>query len=91
MMALKKFRDRDTGEVHIDEKLDLSIVDRDVILVDDMISSGDSITKACRVLKENNSSKVYAICTHALLIGNAMQRIKAAGSGRCNCDKLYPQ
>ena len=79
MMALKKFRDRDTGEVHIDERLDLSVIDRDALLVDDIISSGDSIAKACRVLKKNNSNKVYAICTHALLIGDAMQRIKAAG------------
>ena len=52
-IALKKARDRSTGEVSIDEKLDSSIVGRDVILVDDMISSGDSVIKACRVLKEN--------------------------------------
>ena len=79
MMALKKFRDRNTGEVNIDERLDFNIVDRDALLVDDMISSGDSIAKACRVLKKNKSGKVYAICTHGLLIGNAIQRIKAAG------------
>jgi ribose-phosphate pyrophosphokinase len=79
MMALNKFRDRNTGEVNIDERLDFNIVDRDALLVDDMISSGDSIAKACRVLKKNKSGKVYAICTHGLLIGNAIQRIKAAG------------
>jgi ribose-phosphate pyrophosphokinase len=79
IMALKKFRDRNTGEVNIDERLDFNIVDRDALLVDDMISSGDSIAKACRVLKKNKSGKVYAICTHGLLIGNAIQRIKAAG------------
>ena len=78
-MALKKSRDRDTGEVSIDEKLDSSIVGRDVILVDDMISSGDSIIKACRVLKKNRSGKIYVMCAHALLIGDAIQKIKASG------------
>jgi ribose-phosphate pyrophosphokinase len=79
LMALKKSRNRDTGEVHIDERLDSSIMDRDVLLIDDMISSGDSIVNACRALKKNKCGKVYALCTHALLVGNAIQRIKAAG------------
>ena len=79
LMALKKSRNRDTGEVHIDERLDSSIMDRDVLLIDDMISSGDSIVNACRALKKNECGKVYALCTHALLVGNAIQRIKAAG------------
>jgi ribose-phosphate pyrophosphokinase len=79
MIALKKSRDRDTGKISIDEKLDSSVVGRDVLLVDDMISSGGSIVKACKVLKKNKSGKIYAICAHALLVGNAMQNIKAAG------------
>jgi ribose-phosphate pyrophosphokinase len=79
LMALKKSRNRDTGEVHIDERLDSSIMDRDILLIDDMISSGDSIVSACRALKKNECGKVYALCTHALLVGNAIQRIKAAG------------
>jgi ribose-phosphate pyrophosphokinase len=54
-------------------------MDRDVLLIDDMISSGDSIVNACRALKKNECGKVYALCTHALLVGNAIQRIKAAG------------
>jgi ribose-phosphate pyrophosphokinase len=52
---------------------------RDVILVDDMITSGGSIVKACEVLKKHKCGKVYAICTHALLVGNATNTIKAAG------------
>jgi ribose-phosphate pyrophosphokinase len=79
LIALKKSRNRDTGEVHIDERLDSSIMDRDILLIDDMISSGDSIVNACRALKKNECGKVYALCTHALLVGNAIQRIKAAG------------
>ncbi|MFL6363479.1 MAG: hypothetical protein ACJ709_08585, partial [Nitrososphaeraceae archaeon] len=35
--------------------------------------------EACKALKNCKSGKVYAICAHALLIGNAMSTIKAAG------------
>jgi ribose-phosphate pyrophosphokinase len=79
LVTLKKSRNRDTGEVQIDERLDSSIMDRDILLIDDMISSGDSMVNACRALKKNECGKIYALCTHALLVGDAIQRIKAAG------------
>lgn len=79
MIALRKFRDRNTGLLSIEERLDVSLEGRDVILLDDMISSGGSITKACQVLKKHKCGKIYALCAHALLIGNAINKIKAAG------------
>jgi ribose-phosphate pyrophosphokinase len=78
-IALKKSRDRTTGEVAIEEKLDADVSGRDAILVDDMISSGGSIVKAAQVLRKNGIGKVYAMCAHALLIDDAAQKIKAAG------------
>jgi len=79
MLALKKSRDRTTGEVTVDEKLDIDVSGRDAILIDDMISSGGSIVKAAEVLHKKGAGKVYAMCAHALLIGDAAQRLKAAG------------
>lgn len=79
MVALKKSRDRNTGEVSVDEKIDADVSGKDAILVDDMISSGGSIVKAAQVLRKNGVAKAYAMCAHALLIGNAADRIKAAG------------
>lgn len=78
-IALKKSRDRTTGEVRVDDKLDIEVSGRDVILVDDMISSGQSIIKAADLLRKKGASKVYAMCAHGLLIGDAAQKIKAAG------------
>ena len=37
MIALNKVRDKTTGEVTVDEKLDFDIANRDIILVDDII------------------------------------------------------
>lgn len=78
-VVLKKSRDRTTGEVTLDEKLDGDFSGRDAVLVDDMISSGGSIVKAAEMLRKKDAGKVYAICAHALLIGDAAQKIKAAG------------
>lgn len=77
-MALKKSRNRKTGEVSI-EKIDFDISDRDAILIDDMISSGSSIVKAAEVLRKAGACNVYAMCAHALLVGDAAQRIMASG------------
>lgn len=79
MTALKKSRDRTTGEVTVDEKIDVDVSGRDAVLVDDMISSGGSMVKAAEVLRKKGAGKVYAMCAHALLIGDAAQKIKASG------------
>ncbi|HXV46744.1 MAG TPA: ribose-phosphate pyrophosphokinase [Nitrososphaera sp.] len=78
-IALKKSRDRTTGEVTVDQKLDADVSGRDAILVDDMISGGGSIVKAAELMRKKGAGKVYAMCAHALLIGDAAQKIKAAG------------
>lgn len=49
---------------------------KDAILVDDMIDTAGSITKAAEVLKEFGAKKVYACCTHAVLSGPAIERIQ---------------
>jgi ribose-phosphate pyrophosphokinase len=77
--ALNKQRDRKTGAIHIipSKKMDLS--GRDIILLDDMISTGDSIIKATKYLQGQNCGDVYAACTHLLLVNEAEKRIKKAG------------
>ena len=80
MVALTKSRDKETAQVFIEEKeLNSNVVGRDLILLDDMISTGESIVEACRFLSRYSPNKIYAMCTHALLIGDAMTRIRAAG------------
>ena len=68
-----------TGDVTIDESLDMDISKRDVILIDDIISSGGSLIKAAEVLNKKGVRKIYAMCAHALLIRDAAQKIKSAG------------
>lgn len=50
----------------------------DVIIVDDMIATGGSITNAVKIVKKFGANKVYMCATHPVLCGNAMERIEAA-------------
>ena len=78
-IALEKKRDRKTGKVQIKTKNLDEVANRDLILVDDMISTGGSIVKATQFLKKQKCKKVYVACTHALLMNNAEERIRKAG------------
>ncbi len=77
-IALEKTRDRKTGKVQIKTN-NIDVANRDLILVDDIISTGGSIVKATQFLKKQKCKKIYVACTHALLINDAEKRIKKAG------------
>lgn len=77
-IALEKNRDRKTGKVQIKTKK-ADVVGRDLILVDDMISTGGSIINATKFLKKEKCSKIFVACTHALLMNNAEKKIKKSG------------
>jgi len=77
-ITLKKHRDRKTGKVNIlSEKV--NVKNRDLILVDDMISTGGSIVKATQFLKKQKCRRIFVACTHALLVNDAAKKIKNAG------------
>jgi len=78
-IALKKKRDRKTGKIKIISTNLKQVIGKDIILVDDMISSGGSIIKATEFLKKQKCKRVFVSCTHALLVGDAEKRIKKAG------------
>jgi len=72
-------RDRITGNVTLEVK-ELPVRNRDVVIFDDIISSGGTMAKAVKMAKEQGAKKVYAACVHPLLVGNAEERILANGA-----------
>ena len=76
--SLKKERDRYTGEIKTYAK-ELSVRGRDVVIIDDIISTGRTTANAARILKELGAARIYAGVTHLLLRGNALELIKSAG------------
>jgi len=49
---------------------------KDVVLVDDLVDTAGTICKAASLLKEKGARSVRAVCTHAVLSGNAYENIE---------------
>ncbi len=52
---------------------------RDVLIIDDIISTGGTIVEAVKVIKNMNAGDIYVAVTHALLVKNALTKILKAG------------
>lgn len=52
--------------------------DRIAILIDDLADTSNTITRAAKLLKKEGASQVYALVTHGILSGDAIDRINAS-------------
>ena len=57
-----------------------SAKDRDILVVDDIISTGGTIVEALKVLVAQGARTVNVACTHPILAGDALQKIRQAGA-----------
>lgn len=49
---------------------------RTCVIMDDMVDTAGTLCKAAQALKDHGASKVLAYCTHPVLSGSAIERIK---------------
>ncbi|MDW8048471.1 MAG: ribose-phosphate diphosphokinase [Nitrososphaerota archaeon] len=75
---LKKKRDRFTGEITTYPK-DFDVKGRDVIIIDDIISTGKTAANAAKILREQGARRVYVGVSHALLLGDAAKILVESG------------
>ena len=52
------------------------VKDKNVVIVDDMVDTAGTLTKAADLMIDRGAKSVRAVCTHALLSGNAYERIE---------------
>ena len=78
-ISLNKYRNRKTGKLIIKSPPKNFSMGGDLILFDDMVSSGGTILKALNFLKRKNFRNVYLVCTHPVFAGDAEKKIKRAG------------
>ena len=88
-IALKKSRNRKTGKVLI-KSSKVDVRGKDLILVDDIISTGGSIVKAAQFLRRQKCKRVFVACTHGLFVGDAEKKIKMAGVSRIISTNTIP-
>ncbi|NGX27969.1 MAG: Ribose-phosphate pyrophosphokinase [Candidatus Anoxychlamydiales bacterium] len=60
------------------------VKDSDVLIVDDMCDTGESLVKTSQKLKEKGANKIYACLTHPVFSKNAIQRLQKG-----SFDKLF--
>ena len=58
---------------------DLDVSGRDVVLVDDVASTGQTLLEAARLLTARGAASLSVMVTHALFVDDAFERLKAAG------------
>jgi ribose-phosphate pyrophosphokinase len=59
------------------------VAGKNVLIVDDMITTGGTVTTACQVLREHGVKDIYIAATHAVLAPPALERL-----ADCNFTKL---
>ncbi len=57
----------------------LDVNNRDVLIIDDIISTGGTMATAVKLLKEQGAKKIISACVHPLLIGDALNKLYSAG------------
>jgi len=68
-----------SGDKVIMEPKTLDVKGKNVLVIDDIISTGGTMALAIHNLKKQGAKAVYAACSHGLFIGQAVTKIKAAG------------
>lgn len=71
-------RDKVTGEVFIElENIEKG---ENVLVVDDIISTGGTMAKLVEVIKKMGARRIIAACVHGLMVGDAAKKILDAGA-----------
>jgi len=72
----------DANTVEIKPK-SIDVQGKSVVILDDIISTGGTMTEAARQLKESGAQKVHAGCTHGLFAGDAKEKLGSV------CDSVF--
>lgn len=64
---------------------------RNVVLIDDMVDTAGTLTKAADMLLEKGAKSVQAYCTHGVLSGKAIERIEKSKLDRLVITDTIPQ
>jgi len=77
----EKHRDRETGEVEVSPS-DAPVGGRDVVVVDDIVATGSTMSESVAVLNDRGAARVLAACVHPMLAANAVTKLRGAGVDR---------
>lgn len=67
------------GDRDVEIELEGDFAGRDVVLVDDVASTGRTLEVAARIIARQQPASMSVVVTHALFVGDALERLAAAG------------
>ena len=73
------FKRRMSGDQTEVTALAADVAGKNVVIYDDMIRTGGSLIGAARAFRDAGAAQIAAVCTHAVLPGDALSRIEASG------------
>lgn len=74
-LAIVDKRRESASQVHVMNIIG-DVADRNVVIVDDLVSTGSSLVEAVHALKQAGALDIYAAVVHPVLAGNAVERIE---------------
>lgn len=72
--VFEKDRDIYTGEVKMSGELP-NLTGRDVVIVDDIISTGGTVENAVNLINEKNPRFIHVVAMHGIFSGNSIERL----------------
>lgn len=67
------------------------VAGRVCILIDDLVDTANTITRAAKLLKREGAERVVALLTHGVLSGDAVARINASALDKVVVTNTVPQ
>lgn len=68
---------------------DMLIQGRSIVLVDDVISTGQTLCETARQLATKGAASISVLVSHALFVGDALERLRATGvNDICSTDSI---
>ena len=87
---IAKVRDRVTGSISMDVG-SLDPRGLDVVIVDDIMSTGGTLAEASRILLERGARSVQVLVVHNLNLPGALEKVTGAGVSRIITSNTLPQ
>ena len=72
------YKERKEANVIGDMKVLGDVAGKDVVIIDDMVDTAGTLTKAADLMMANGATSVRAYCTHGILSGTAYERLDAS-------------